>query len=101
MGRLLDPRQMPKWADKDLIGNMFLDAKKAGLVLDHIVPLKGKARGGYKVCGLHVEYNLQPMTYEENYNKSFNKWPDMWEPWKEPRKKRKRSMAGKRKPKIE
>lgn len=54
----------PKWltdAQRQEIRSTYILAKQQGLTVDHIVPLKGKM-----VCGLHVPWNLQLMTREEN-----------------------------------
>ena len=62
---------VPVWADLQQIKDIYLQAKKKskdeGLnyQVDHIVPLQGN-----EVCGLHVEYNLQILTAEENIFKS-------------------------------
>jgi hypothetical protein len=76
--RLYHPNQIPSWANLSIIRQMFIDARQKGLVLDHIVPLRGRKRGGVQVCGLHCEANLQEMTPEDNNKKSFNDWPDAW-----------------------
>jgi hypothetical protein len=76
--RLYHPNQMPLWADRKKINKMLIDARRNGLVLDHVVPLRGKKKGGIRVCGLHCEANLQEMTPEDNNKKSFNDWPDAW-----------------------
>ena len=66
----------PLWltaADNILIENFYTRAKKlqekTGIPyhVDHIVPLQGK-----NVCGLHVPWNLQVITAEENLKKSNN-----------------------------
>ncbi len=61
----------PSWANLDKIKAFYQEAqrltKETGILhhVDHIIPLQGK-----NVCGLHVEYNLQILTYEENNQKS-------------------------------
>lgn len=74
--RLADQAQRtPKWADYKSIKKIYFEAsiktKETGIQhhVDHIVPLRGKL-----VSGLHVEYNLQVITKEENMRK-YNKWP--------------------------
>lgn len=64
----------PKWLTKQQlaeIANIYKQAKelekKTGLKyhVDHIIPLKGK-----EVCGLHVPWNLQILTAQENLSKN-------------------------------
>ena len=55
----------PKWANMDTINDLYRQAKKNGLEVDHIVPLRGLL-----VCGLHVENNLQLLSKRENASKS-------------------------------
>jgi alkylated DNA repair dioxygenase AlkB len=55
----------PSWVDQQQILEIYLEAQKQGLHVDHIVPLKHEL-----VCGLHVPHNLQLLTKEENSSKS-------------------------------
>lgn len=63
----------PPWANRFAINKIYSEAEKAGKVVDHIVPLRSA-----RVCGLHVPWNLQISTFEENSQKSNHHWPDMW-----------------------
>jgi hypothetical protein len=56
-------KQMPLWANKDTIKQIYIN-KPNGCEVDHIIPLKGKL-----VSGLHVENNLQYLTIAENRSK--------------------------------
>ena len=57
----------PPWADKEDIRRIYENCPP-GMHVDHIVPLMGDV-----VSGLHVSWNLQYLTPEENAIKS-NKW---------------------------
>lgn len=68
----------PSWANEFIIGEFFelaaLRTKATGIEfqVDHIVPLKSD-----RVCGLHVEHNLQIISKRENVRKRNRYWPDM------------------------
>jgi len=53
----------PKWANLSKIRFIY-ENRPEGFHVDHIVPLKGK-----EVCGLHVHWNLQYLTAEDNLKK--------------------------------
>lgn len=71
-------RAIPKWANQFVIGEAYHLAKLRTKILgypwhvDHIVPLISK-----KVCGLHVENNLQVIPGSLNMSKGNRTWPDM------------------------
>lgn len=58
----------PAWLTKEQLATMralYAEAKKMGLEVDHIIPLQG-----VNVCGLHVPWNLQLLTRQQNASKS-------------------------------
>lgn len=62
--------QMPPWADKEKIAQFYIivsnlnQNEKRHYSVDHIVPLNGDT-----VSGLHVETNLQILSFAENSGK--------------------------------
>lgn len=60
---------IPAWANKEAIEKIYRNCP-SGMTVDHIVPIAGK-----KVCGLHVENNLQYLTRSENSRKGA-KWDE-------------------------
>lgn len=69
---------IPSWANLFFIEEIYDIAqrrtKATGIEwhVDHIVPLQSK-----KVCGLHVEHNLQVIPGADNQSKGNRHWPDM------------------------
>ena len=55
---------MPAWVDRKEILAIYREAKRLGLSVDHIMPLKG-----VNFSGLHVPWNLQLMPLSENVRK--------------------------------
>ncbi len=61
--RFLQKQACPCWIDKKSL-QLFYTNCPVGYEVDHIIPLKGK-----NVCGLHVPWNLQYLTRNENARK--------------------------------
>ena len=57
----------PLWADQSEIKNIYAEARRTGMHVDHIVPLISDV-----VCGLHCEFNLQLLPPAVNIAKSNN-----------------------------
>ena len=57
-------QRTPAWSDLAAIKLVYVEAAKRDLTVDHIVPLQGTL-----VSGLHVSWNLQMLTTEENCRK--------------------------------
>jgi hypothetical protein len=64
MYRFRKTKQMPKWASKDKIKEIYMN-RPNGYQVDHIIPLKGEF-----VSGLHVENNLQYLSAFDNRSKN-------------------------------
>lgn len=58
----------PAWVDKKALVAIYENCPP-GYHVDHIIPLRGKTREGYRVSGLHVPWNLQYLTVAENLAK--------------------------------
>jgi hypothetical protein len=57
-------QRTPVWSDLAKIRQIYAQARKVGMVVDHIIPLQGKL-----VSGLHVPENLQIIPAIENMKK--------------------------------
>lgn len=64
-GRKKSGRRPVSVADRQNIVSVYKEARKAGMSVDHIIPLTHPL-----VCGLHVSWNMQILTLEENISKS-------------------------------
>jgi 5-methylcytosine-specific restriction endonuclease McrA len=60
--------RVPTWANLEAIKEIYRVARESGMVVDHIIPLRGRL-----VSGLHVEGNLQLLSQKEN-DKKGNKY---------------------------
>lgn len=66
-------RATPAWCEHAAVSGIYETARKAGHVVDHIVPLKSEF-----VCGLHCRDNLRAIDSIDNLRKGNRYWPDMW-----------------------
>lgn len=57
-------QRTPIWVDRSALRKWYID-RQEGFCVDHIIPLKGE-----NVSGLHVPWNLQYLTENENVAKS-------------------------------
>jgi hypothetical protein len=62
--RSANRRAEPAWVDRSEIRAIYAEARRQGLTVDHIIPLRHKA-----VCGLHVPWNLQLLPHSINSSK--------------------------------
>ena len=68
----------PSWANEFFIDEIYDLARRRSEMtgfrwnVDHVVPLRSK-----RVCGLHVDNNLQVITAQENTRKGNRYWPQM------------------------
>lgn len=69
---LKNSKQMPAWQDRKQIDQIYTNCPK-DKVVDHIVPINAKivySWGVVEASGLHVPWNLQYLSAEENSFKS-------------------------------
>lgn len=62
--RELTKRATPSWVDMDRIKEIYILAKHLKMSVDHIIPINSDT-----VCGLHVPWNLQIITIQQNSRK--------------------------------
>lgn len=70
--KAIKKQAVPKWADLNVIKEVYIEAKYMQMHVDHIVPLLSPL-----VCGLHVWDNLQLLDARTNISKGNRVWPDM------------------------
>ena len=61
--RIRKIKACPVWVDKEEIKKIYLN--RNGLTVDHIIPLINR-----DICGLHVPWNLNYLSSEENSKKN-------------------------------